>query len=54
MPEGFGSSLGSGVIIDKHNEYILTNNHVIKDADEISVILFDKRESSRSEECLGI
>ena len=44
MPEGFGSSLGSGVIIDKHNGYILTNNHVIKDADEISVILFDKRE----------
>jgi len=44
MPKGFGASLGSGVIIDKYNGYILTNNHVIKDADEISVILFDKRE----------
>ena len=44
MPEGFGTSLGSGVIIDKNNGYILTNNHVVDDTDEISVILFDKRE----------
>ena len=44
IPEDFGTSLGSGVIIDKSNGYILTNNHVIDDADEISVILFDKRE----------
>ncbi len=44
MPNGYGTSLGSGVIIDKYNGYILTNNHVIKDADEISVKLFDKRE----------
>ena len=44
IPEGFGTSLGSGVIIDNYNGYILTNNHVIKEADEISVILFDERE----------
>jgi serine protease Do len=37
------SGLGSGVIVDK-NGYILTNNHVIKDADEIVVKLSDKRE----------
>ena len=37
------SGLGSGVIVDK-NGYILTNNHVIKDADEIKVKLSDKRE----------
>jgi len=37
------SGLGSGVIVDK-NGYILTNNHVIKGADEIKVTLSDKRE----------
>jgi serine protease Do len=37
------SGMGSGVIVDK-NGYILTNNHVIKDADEIKVKLSDKRE----------
>ena len=36
-------SLGSGFIIDKEG-YIVTNNHVIKDADEIKVILHDKSE----------
>jgi serine protease Do len=35
------SSLGSGFIIDAANGYIVTNNHVIKDADEIKVILND-------------
>jgi len=34
---------GSGVIITKDG-YIITNNHVIKGADEIAVILNDKRE----------
>ena len=34
------TSLGSGFIIDKAG-YIVTNNHVIEDADEISVILDD-------------
>lgn len=35
-------SLGSGVIVD--GGYIVTNNHVIAKADEIKVVLSDKRE----------
>jgi serine protease Do len=43
-PQQFKSSaLGSGVIINDDG-YILTNNHVIKGADEIKVKLYDKRE----------
>ena len=37
-------SLGSGVIIDPENGYIVTNNHVIENAKTIKVILLDKRE----------
>jgi Do/DeqQ family serine protease len=37
-------SLGSGVIVDAKNGYVLTNNHVIKDAYEITVTLSDGRE----------
>lgn len=37
------SGLGSGVIVEKDG-YILTNNHVVKDTDEIMVRLLDKRE----------
>ena len=37
------SALGSGVIVSEHG-YILTNNHVVKDAEEIKIILYDKRE----------
>ncbi len=37
------ASLGSGVIADKDG-YILTNNHVVKDADDIKIRLSDKRE----------
>ncbi len=37
------AGLGSGVIVDKDG-YILTNYHVIKDADKIKVKLSDKRE----------
>jgi serine protease Do len=37
------ASLGSGVIVDRDG-YILTNYHVVKDADEIKVKLSDKRE----------
>ena len=44
LPENYGTSLGSGVIIDAENGYILTNNHVVKEADEITVTLYDKRE----------
>lgn len=35
------SALGSGFIIDAQNGYVVTNNHVIKDADEIRIILQD-------------
>jgi len=38
-----GQTLGSGVIIDKEG-YIITNNHVIDNADKIKVILYDKTE----------
>jgi len=38
------TSLGSGVIIDKSG-LILTNNHVIKDADEITVKFANKQEA---------
>ncbi|MFT5236065.1 MAG: serine protease DegQ [Shewanella sp.] len=36
--------LGSGVIIDAENGYIVTNNHVIEGADEILIGLHDGRE----------
>lgn len=36
--------LGSGVIIDAENGYVVTNNHVIDDATEILVTLKDGRE----------
>ena len=36
--------LGSGVIIDAKKGYIVTNNHVIDNADEITVTLTDGRE----------
>lgn len=32
-------SLGSGVIVDAKNGYVLTNHHVVKGADEISITL---------------
>jgi serine protease Do/serine protease DegQ len=36
-------SLGSGVIIDADKGYVVTNNHVIAKADEITVVLRDQR-----------
>lgn len=44
--ERVSQSLGSGVIVDAENGYILTNNHVIDGADDISVTLEDGRNFS--------
>lgn len=38
--------LGSGVIIDAEKGYVVTNNHVVENADEITVKLTDGREFS--------
>jgi len=40
-PQAMGS--GSGVIVDAQAGYIVTNHHVINDADEITVTLNDRR-----------
>lgn len=45
------ASLGSGFIIDAEKGYIVTNNHVIKDADEVRVTLHD--ESTVPAEIIG-
>ncbi len=37
------ASAGSGVIVDAENGYILTNHHVVQEADEIKISLFDGR-----------
>ena len=42
------NALGSGVIIDSRNGYILTNNHVVDDVDGIKIRLIDKREFEAS------
>jgi len=47
LPERYrerqSQSLGSGVVVDAKNGYIITNNHVIDKADEITVTLRDNR-----------
>lgn len=44
MPrERVEQSLGSGVIVDAGKGYVLTNNHVVQGADDISVTLADGR-----------
>lgn len=47
LPEGSQlppqQSAGSGVIIDAVNGYVLTNHHVVENADEITVTLADRR-----------
>lgn len=37
------NSLGSGVIVDKSG-LVMTNNHVVKDSEEIKIVLSDRRE----------
>jgi len=41
--ERIAQSLGSGVIVDAANGYVLTNHHVIENADEVTVTLSDGR-----------
>jgi serine protease DegQ len=41
--ERIAQSLGSGVIVDAQRGLVLTNNHVIEDADEVQVTLADGR-----------
>lgn len=41
--ERISESLGSGVIVDAQRGYVLTNHHVVEDADEVSVTLSDGR-----------
>lgn len=44
--ERVSQSLGSGVIVDARQGYVLTNNHVIEGADDIAVTLKDGRSLS--------
>lgn len=41
MPAMPASSLGSGFIVDAEKGYVITNNHVIADADDVHVTLHD-------------
>ncbi len=43
IPPQLREGLGSGVIV-RSNGYIVTNNHVIEGADELTVVLYDGRE----------
>lgn len=41
--EFYTRGLGSGVIVDAEKGYVLTNWHVVRDADEVEVVLHDDR-----------
>jgi serine protease Do len=41
--EQFSRGLGSGVIVDARNGYVLTNWHVVRDAQEVEVVTQDNR-----------
>jgi Do/DeqQ family serine protease len=43
-PQRKEQSAGSGVIVDAARGYVLTNNHVIKDAEQVVVTLKDRRQ----------
>ncbi len=43
VPQQRQMSAGSGVIVDAQEGYVLTNNHVIENADKIRVVLRDNR-----------
>ena len=43
-PQRKEQSAGSGVIVDAARGYILTNNHVIKDAEQVLITLKDRRQ----------
>jgi len=43
QPERKSHSAGSGVVVDAEKGYVLTNDHVIRNANEITVTLRDKR-----------
>ncbi|HET6630101.1 MAG TPA: DegQ family serine endoprotease [Woeseiaceae bacterium] len=45
------AAVGSGVIVDAENGYILTNNHVVENADEVQVFLYN--EDSLEAEVVG-
>ncbi|HML11890.1 MAG TPA: trypsin-like peptidase domain-containing protein [Xanthobacteraceae bacterium] len=44
QPEQEIRSIGSGVVIDVHEGLIITNNHVLEDAQEITITLADGRQ----------
>lgn len=44
LPPRERASAGSGVIVDAQRGYVLTNNHVVENAAEITVTLKDRRE----------
>ncbi|UCF74489.1 MAG: trypsin-like peptidase domain-containing protein, partial [Betaproteobacteria bacterium] len=43
-PQRQEQSVGSGVIVDAARGYVLTNNHVVREAEKIIVILEDRRQ----------